>query len=141
MIPAKITPKHLKRTAYVYVRQSTLRTGPGEPGEPAPASTSWRTGPAPWAGAGWRWWTRTWDAPGSGRVVRPGFQRLLSAVCLEEVGGVFALEVLASGPQQQGLVPPGRPVRTDLDASSSTPRGSTIPTTSTTVCSWASRAP
>ena len=24
MIPAKITPKHLKRTAYVYVRQSTL---------------------------------------------------------------------------------------------------------------------
>jgi DNA invertase Pin-like site-specific DNA recombinase len=29
---------------------------------------------------------------GSGRVARPGFERLVSAVCLEEVGGVFALE-------------------------------------------------
>ena len=29
---------------------------------------------------------------GPGRVVRPGFQRLVSAVCLEEVGGVFARE-------------------------------------------------
>jgi len=29
---------------------------------------------------------------GSGRVERPGFQRLVSAVCLEEVGAVFALE-------------------------------------------------
>jgi hypothetical protein len=25
-------------------------------------------------------------------VTRPGFERLVSAVCLEEVGGVFALE-------------------------------------------------
>ncbi len=30
---------------------------------------------------------------GSGRVARPGFERLVSAVCLEEVGAVLALEV------------------------------------------------
>jgi DNA invertase Pin-like site-specific DNA recombinase len=29
---------------------------------------------------------------GSGRVARPGFERLVAAVCHEEVGGVFALE-------------------------------------------------
>ncbi len=65
MIAAKITPKHLKRTAYIYIRQSSLsqvrrtwRAGAG--------STSWRTEPAPWAGARWRWWMRTWDGPDRG---------------------------------------------------------------------------
>ena len=92
MIPAKITPKHLKRTAYVYVRQSTLsqvqenlesRRRQYELADRA-RSLGWSRVEVVDEDLG---------SSGSGRVVRPGFQRLLSAVCLEEVGGVFALEV------------------------------------------------
>ena len=91
MIPAKITPKHLKRTAYVYIRQSTLsqvrdnlesRRRQYELADRA-RSLGWSQVEVVDEDLG---------RSGSGRVVRPGFQRLLSAVCLEEVGGVFALE-------------------------------------------------
>ena len=91
MIPAKITPRRLKRSAYVYIRQSSLskvhenlesqrrHVRTGGPG-------------AHTAVAGWKWWMRILGRSGSGRVARLGFQRLVSAVCLEEVGAVFALE-------------------------------------------------
>ncbi len=91
MIPAKITPNHLKRTAYVYIRQSSLsqvrdnlesRRRQYELADRA-RSLGWSQVEVVDEDLG---------RSGSGRVVRPGFQRLLSAVCLEEVGGVFALE-------------------------------------------------
>ena len=115
MIPAKITPEHLKRTAYIYIRQSSL-------GQVRDNLESRRRQYELADRARSMGWSRVevvdedLGRSGSGRVERPGFQRLVSAVCLEEVGGVFALEASRLAPQQQGLVPPGRPVRTDLDA-------------------------
>ena len=91
MIAAKITPKHLKRSAYVYIRQSTLsqvqENLESQRRQYELADQAWSLG-----------WSQVevvdedLGRSGSGRVVRPGFQRLVSAVCLEEVGGVFALE-------------------------------------------------
>lgn len=91
MILAKITTKHLERRAYVYVRQSTLSQvhenleSQRRQYELADRARS----------LGWRdveVVDEDLGRSGSGRVVRPGFERLVSAVCLEEVGGVFALE-------------------------------------------------
>ena len=91
MIPAKITPEHLKRTAYIYIRQSSLgqvrdnlesRRRQYELADRA-RSLGWSQVEVVDEDLG---------RSGSGRVERPGFQRLLSAVCLEQVGGVFALE-------------------------------------------------
>ena len=91
MIPAKITPKHLTRSAYVYIRQSTLSQVQehleSQRRQYELADRARSLG-----------WSRVevvdedLGRSGSGRVVRPGFERLVSAVCLEEVGGVFALE-------------------------------------------------
>ena len=91
MIPAKITPKHLMRTAYVYIRQSSL-------GQVRDNLESRRRQYELADRARSMGWSRVevvdedLGRSGSGRVERPGFQRLVSAVCLEEVGGVFALE-------------------------------------------------
>ena len=91
MIAAKITPKHLTRSAYVYIRQSTLSQvqenleSQRRQYELADQARS----------LGWSQVEvvdEDLGRSGSGRVVRPGFQRLVSAVCLEQVGGVFALE-------------------------------------------------
>ena len=88
---AKITPRHLERTAYVYIRQSTLgqvqdnRESRRRQYELADRARS----------LGWRRVEvvdEDLGRSGSGRVARPGFQRLVSAVCQEEVGGVLALE-------------------------------------------------
>ena len=91
MIPDKITPKHLQRTAYVYIRQSS-------PSQVRDNLESRRRQYELADRARTLGWSRVevvdedLGRSGSGRVARPGFQRLVSAVCLEEVGGVFALE-------------------------------------------------
>lgn len=91
MMAAKITPRHLERAAYVYVRQSTL-TQVNENLESQKRQYA-LAGQAQALG-----WARVevvdedLGRSGSGRDRRPGFERLVSAVCLEEVGGVFALE-------------------------------------------------
>lgn len=91
MIPAKITVQHLERMAYVYVRQSTL-------GQVHENLESQRRQYELADRARSFGWSRVevvdedLGRSGSGRVARPGFERLVSAVCLEEVGGVFALE-------------------------------------------------
>ena len=115
MIPAKITPTHLMRTAYVYIRQSTLsqvqdnlesRRRQYELADRA-RSLGWSRVEVVDEDLG---------RSGSGRVVRPGFQRLLVRRVSGGRGWGVRPRSLASGPQQQGLAPAGRPVRTDLDA-------------------------
>ena len=91
MTAPKITPKHLERAAYVYIRQSSL-------GQVQENLESRRRQYELADRARALGWCRVevvdedLGRSGSGRVERPGFQRLVSAVCLEEVGAVFALE-------------------------------------------------
>jgi DNA invertase Pin-like site-specific DNA recombinase len=91
MNSAKIRPAHLERAAYVYIRQSTL-TQVHENLESQRRQYEF----ADYARSlGWGRVEVVDDdlgRSGSGRAERPGFQRVVSAVCLEEVGGVFALE-------------------------------------------------
>ena len=91
MNPAKIRPEHLERAAYVYIRQSTA-TQVQDNLESQRRQYEF----ADYARAlGWARVEVIDDdlgRSGSGRVERPGFQRVVSAVCLEEVGGVFAIE-------------------------------------------------
>lgn len=87
----KILPAHLERTAYVYVRQSTLQQvrhhREGQQRQYALAERARQLG-----------FTRVvvvdddLGVSGSGKQQRPGFARLLAAVCQGEVGAVFALE-------------------------------------------------
>ncbi len=92
VVPLKITAAHLARTAYVYVRQSTA-TQVHDNLE----SQRRQYGLAEQARQ-WGWHTvevidEDLGRSGSGRAARPGFERLVSAVCLEAVGAVFAIEV------------------------------------------------
>lgn len=88
---AKIASTHLQRAAYVYVRQSTM-TQVHEHLE------SQRRQYALTDQARTFGWQQVevidedLGRSGSGRVARPGFERLVAAVCQEVVGGVFALD-------------------------------------------------
>jgi DNA invertase Pin-like site-specific DNA recombinase len=91
LLPAKITPQHLQRAAYVYVRQSTV-TQVHEHQESQRRQYALAEHARTW---GWQQVEVVDDdlgRSGSGRVVRPGFERLVAAVCDEHVGAVFALE-------------------------------------------------
>ncbi len=92
VLSAKVTAAHLARAAYVYVRQSTA-TQVHDNLE----SQRRQYGLAEQARL-WGWHRievidEDLGRSGSGRAARPGFERLVSAVCLEEVGAVFAIEV------------------------------------------------
>lgn len=87
----KIQPVHLERTAYVYVRQSSMQQvrdhteGQRQQYELAERSRA----------LGFRETVlidEDQGRSGSGQQERPGFGRLLSGVCLGTVGAVFALE-------------------------------------------------
>ena len=87
----KITPDHLSRSAYVYVRQSTLRqVREHEQGRERQYELADRTKQLGFAK------TVVIDddqgKTGSGLIERPGFLELLAAVCRGDVGAVFALE-------------------------------------------------
>jgi len=87
----KITPGHLERSAYVYVRQSTADQLANNP-------ESRRRQYALQARArslGWQSVIVVDDDLGrsGGGIVRPGFERLLSAICSGSVGAVLAVEV------------------------------------------------
>lgn len=91
LLPAKITPQHLQRAAYVYVRQSTV-TQVHEHLESQRRQYALAEHARTW---GWQQVEVVDDdlgRSGSGRVARPGFERLVAAVCDEHVGAVFALE-------------------------------------------------
>lgn len=87
----KFLPEHFERTAYVYVRQSTLhqvrRHLEGQQRQYSLADRARQVG-----------FNRVvivdddLGVSGSGKQQRPGFARLLAAVCQGEVGAVFALE-------------------------------------------------
>ncbi len=87
----KITPCHLSRLAYVYVRQSTL-------GQLQHNTESRRVQERLLDRAR----SMGWNSPclidqdlgcsASGVVERAGFERLLAAVCAGEVGAIFAFE-------------------------------------------------
>src|SRR5581483_1702514 len=91
LVSTKITAAHLGRVAYVYVRQSTV-TQVHEHLESQRRQYA-LTDQA--RACGWRQVEvidEDLGRSGSGRVARPGFERLVAAVCNEQVGGVFALE-------------------------------------------------
>ena len=87
----KIRPDHLERAAYVYVRQSSLQQvrhhREGQQRQYGLANRARQVG-----------FTRVvvidddLGVSGTGRQARPGFGRLLTAVCEGTVGAVFALE-------------------------------------------------
>src|ERR1700674_368830 len=88
---SKITPKHLERAAYVYIRQSS-------PEQVRNHHESRRRQYALAARAkqlGWSEVVVIDDDQGrsGGGTARPGFDRLLSAVCEERVGAVMAIEI------------------------------------------------
>lgn len=92
LVPAKITAVHLARTASVYVRQSTA-TQVQDNLESQRRQYALAEQARRW---GWHAVEVIDDdlgRTGSGRAERPGFERLVAAVCLETVGAVFALEV------------------------------------------------
>ncbi len=91
LVSTKITPTHLGRAAYVYVRQSTV-TQVHEHRESQRRQYALTEHAR---ACGWRQVEvvdEDLGRSGSGRVARPGFERLVAAVCDEQVGGVFALE-------------------------------------------------
>lgn len=87
---SKITPEHLARTAYVYVRQSTseqvMHNHESRRRQYALADRA--------RGLGWSAVVVIDDDLGrsGGGGARPGFQRLLGAICEGRVGAVLALE-------------------------------------------------
>jgi DNA invertase Pin-like site-specific DNA recombinase len=91
MISPKITTTHLARAAYVYVRQSTLT----QVQEHLESQRRQYALTEHARACGWHQIEvvdEDLGRSGSGRVARPGFERLVAAVCDEVVGGVFALE-------------------------------------------------
>ena len=108
LLPAKITPQHLQRAAYVYVRQSTV-TQVHEHLESQRRQYALAEHARTW---GWQQVEVVDDdlgRSGSGRVVRPGFERLVAAVCDEHVGAVFALEAARLAVDGQGVGGHGLP--------------------------------
>jgi DNA invertase Pin-like site-specific DNA recombinase len=87
----KITPDHLARSAYVYIRQSTA-----DQLQHNPESRRRQYGLAERARhLGWRDVEVVDDdlgRSGSGAVSRPGFERLLVAICEGRVGAVLSIE-------------------------------------------------
>src|ERR1700720_2639757 len=86
----KITPDHLTRSAYVYVRQSTpdqLTNNPESRRRQYALADRART-------LGWSNVIVIDDDLGrsGGGIARPGFERLLAAICTGEAGAVFAIE-------------------------------------------------
>lgn len=91
MISTKITPTHLQRAAYIYVRQSTVT----QVHEHLESQRRQYALTEHARACGWQQIEvvdEDLGRSGSGRVARPGFERLVAAVCDETVGGVFALE-------------------------------------------------
>jgi DNA invertase Pin-like site-specific DNA recombinase len=87
----KIRPDHLERAAYVYVRQSSLQQvrhhREGQQRQYGLAERARQVGFARVVVI-----DDDLGVSGTGRVARPGFGRLLTAVCEGTVGAVFALE-------------------------------------------------
>jgi excisionase family DNA binding protein len=86
----KITPEHLSRSAYVYVRQSTpdqLMNNPESRRRQYALATRART-------LGWQNVIVIDDDLGrsGGGTARPGFERLLTAICTGGAGAVLAIE-------------------------------------------------
>lgn len=91
MISTKITATHLQRAAYIYVRQSTVT----QVHEHLESQRRQYALTEHARACGWHQIEvvdEDLGRSGSGRVARPGFERLVAAVCDEAVGGVFALE-------------------------------------------------
>jgi DNA invertase Pin-like site-specific DNA recombinase len=103
----KITPEHLTRGAYIYIRQSTadqlLHNHESRRRQYGLADRARHLG--------WQDVVVIDDdlgRSGSG-VSRPGFERLLAAICEGRVGSVFAIEVSRLAPK--GLSPDNRIIR------------------------------
>lgn len=94
MAELKVTADHLKRDAYLYVRQSTLRQV-AEHGESTQRQYALRDRAiaAGWAAEQIRIIDRDLGKSGSSAVTRDGFQQLVSEVALGKAGIVMGLEV------------------------------------------------
>ena len=100
----KITGDHLTRRAYVYVRQSSMDQLLHNP------ESRRRQYALTTRAHGFGWDNVTVIDDDLGRsgdgTARPGFERLLAAICGGDAGAVFALEGLAPGPQRARLAHP-----------------------------------
>jgi DNA invertase Pin-like site-specific DNA recombinase len=87
----KITAKHLERAAHVYIRQSTLhQVRNNQESRRRQYALEDRAGALGFKNVVII--DEDLGVSGSGHRERPGFGRLLAAVCNGEVGAVFALE-------------------------------------------------
>src|ERR1700747_3037627 len=85
----KITPDHLARSAYVYVRQST----PDQLAHNPESRRRQYALPDRARSLGWKNVIVIDDDLGrSGGTARPGFERLLAAICTGDAGAVLAIE-------------------------------------------------
>ena len=87
---SRITTDHLSREAIIYVRQSTMKQVLGNPG-----SREWQYGLRDRAGAlGWPQSVVIDEDLGrsGGGGARPGFDRMLGAVCRGEIGIILAVD-------------------------------------------------
>ena len=93
-VPAKVTAEHLARTAYLYVRQSTLRQVQTNT-ESAQRQYELRQRRSRWAGRAEQIIVIDSDQGQSGAIAadREGFQRLVADVALGKAGIVLGLEV------------------------------------------------
>jgi DNA invertase Pin-like site-specific DNA recombinase len=106
----KITPDHLGREAAVYIRQSTMGQVVGNTESQMRQYALVEAARA----AGFASVIVIDDdlgRSGSGTTERPGFQRLVAAVCSGSVGAVFCIEGLEARAQRAGLAPFDRPLR------------------------------
>src|SRR5215469_11136161 len=93
----KITAEHLARTAYVYIRQSTpdqlVHNKESQRRQYALADRARQLG---WTGV-----EIVDDDLGrsAGGVARPGFDRLIGAICAGDVGAVLAIEARPQWPR------------------------------------------
>jgi DNA invertase Pin-like site-specific DNA recombinase len=94
MAELKVTADHLKRDAYLYVRQSTLRQV-AEHGESTQRQYALRDRAiaSGWAAEHIRVIDRDLGKSGSSATTRDGFQELVSEVALGKAGIVMGLEV------------------------------------------------
>ena len=108
----KISVEHLKRAAYVYIRQSSSQQVrfhlEGQKRQYGLADRARQLGFHEVVVI-----DEDLGRSGSGVQERPGFGRLLAAVCQGTAGAVVALEALTIGSQQSGLAPLGGSVCLD----------------------------
>ena len=114
MNESKVTAAHLRRTAVIYVRQSSLaQVDRNKESTARQYDLAARAQALGWPSGAVRVIDDDLGVSGASTAGRSGFAELAAQVGLGQVGIVLALEVFAAGPQQLRLVSAAGPGRDD----------------------------